>query len=127
MDNKVTVAVQKPSETIVADANAVTILVVGSMRIGVKKPGVLAQYRIVEVVGASAKNEVYMGMIAPLLWVCEIDGQPQVLPSTKRELEALIQRLGEEGLSALMKHIMPRNEDDDEGEKPEVSGEALKN
>lgn len=101
-DAKVTL---KPSEQIVQAANTIERITAGELNIGLKKPGILAQYRIVEIVGDSAKNEVYMGMVMPILWVCEIDGDPQPAPTTKRELEALIQRLGDEGVGGIMAHL----------------------
>ncbi len=102
------ITVHQTSEAVTQHVNQPEIVTAGAMAITVKKPGVLAQYRIVEVVGDSAKNEVYMGMVMPLLWVTEIDGEPVPPPGTKRELEALIQRLGEDGVSALMTHIQSR-------------------
>ena len=95
----------RPSDEIINTANAVETITTGSLRIGLKKPGALAQYDIVEVVGDSAKNEVYMNMVMPLTYVCEIDGEEQTLPSTKRELRALIQRLGTEGIDAIVTHL----------------------
>lgn len=94
-----------PTAAITKNNEAETIPA-GKLSVTLKKPGILSQYRIVEVVGESAKNSVYMGMIMPLLWVTEIDGLPQPAPTTKRELEALIQRLGEDGVDAIMSHIM---------------------
>lgn len=123
--NKPKVTIQKPSEAIVAAANQLETIVAGEMVIGLKKPGILAQYRIVEVVGDSAKNQVYMNMIMPVLWVAEINGEPQPQPSTKRELEALIQRLGEDGIGALMRRFTPTEEG--ESENAAVSGDTIKN
>lgn len=95
----------KPSEEIVKTANIVETVVAGDMTIGLKKPNVLRQYQIVEVVGESAKNAVYMSMIMPLLWVVSIDGDDQPFISTKLELEALITRLGEDGIDAIMQYL----------------------
>ena len=99
-----------PSEEIVKAASEVEYIVAGDLKIGVKKPGILQQYRIVEIVGDSAKNEVYMGMINPVLWVVEIDGDRISALQTKRELEALIQRLGEDGVVAIAKHLAAKVE-----------------
>lgn len=104
-----TVQVIKPSDEIIAEANKVDFVVAGTMRIGIKKPGVLSQYRLVEMIGAEAsRNEVYMAMVSPILWVTDIDGEPQPAPSSKRELEALIQRLGEEGILAITNQLSER-------------------
>lgn len=102
------VTIQKPSDEIIKAANEIEYVVAGTKRIGLKKPGPLAQYDIVEVVGDSAKNEVYMNMVMPLTWVCEIDGDPVSLPSTKRELRALIQRLDTDGINAIATHLQTK-------------------
>lgn len=94
-----------PSEQIIQAANQTETVTAGGKTFTLKKPGILSQYRIVEVVGESAKNEVYMGMVNPILWVSEIDGEPVFQPTSKRELEALIQRIGEEGVVAIAGHI----------------------
>lgn len=66
------------------------------------KPSVLAQYRIVKVVGAdTAANQTYMMMIMPLLFVQEIDGETVMFPNSELELEALIQRLDDDGVEAV--------------------------
>jgi hypothetical protein len=103
--NKPKITIKPASDEIIAAANTIETIAVGQMTIGLKRPGILSQYRIVEVVGESAKNEVYMGMINPILWVHEVNGEHQPAPSTKRELEALIQLLGEEGVVAIADHI----------------------
>ncbi|GJJ01585.1 hypothetical protein RugamoR64_21230 [Duganella rhizosphaerae] len=118
--NKPNISIETVSDDIVKAANAVATVVAGGLRIGLKKPNVLRQYQIVETVGASARNEVYMGMVMPLLWVTQIDGDDQPPPSTKRELEALISRLGEDGISAVMGHVAEQAD-------AAVSGGAIKN
>lgn len=70
-------------------------------QIALRKPGVLMQYRMVEVMGETAKNEVYMGMILPLMFVASIDGEQVMQPTSKREVEALIVRLDEDGINAV--------------------------
>lgn len=99
--------VEKPSDQLIAQA-AQEILVTDSKgrAIKLRKPPVLAQYRIIEVVGAdAAPNSVYMAMVMPLIFVTEIEGEPSAQPRTKAELEALIQRLDEHGLDAVMKGV----------------------
>lgn len=121
------VTVQKPSEQILAAAASdVQTVTAGAMILGLKKPNVLQQYRVVEMVGDSAKNQVYMAMIMPLFWIVQIDGEPQLMPSTKRELEALIQRLGDAGIEALVTHFSPKDENEaDNGAS--VEEESIKN
>lgn len=72
-------------------------------KILLRKPGPLAQYRLVLAVGAeAAANQTYMQMINPLIYVASIDGDPVHPPATLREVEALIQRLDDDGLGAVM-------------------------
>ena len=73
--------------------------------IKLRKPGVLAQFRIVETLGATASNETYMRMVLPLLYVGAIDGDDDISMTKKSEVEALIQRLDEDGLSAVVRGV----------------------
>jgi hypothetical protein len=92
-----------PSQQAVASASQ-TYVVVDSRarRITLKKPGVLQQFKLVEALGEVAENRVYMRMVLPLLYVSDIDGEAVVTLMRKSEVEALIQRLGDEGLEAVM-------------------------
>lgn|GEM_PF-1005397 len=79
------------------------------------KPGVLAQFRLTKMLGPLAANHTYMQMILPLLYIKSIDdgdgegAHPIGFPQTDREVEALIQRLDEEGVGnvclAVTKHF----------------------
>jgi hypothetical protein len=87
-----------------------------------KKPGVLAQYRIVEVCGDSASNAAYMNMILPLIFVAELGGQPRTQPANKLQLEALIQELDEHGIDAVMAAVEEHwgKQSDPEAEKAAI-------
>ena len=91
--------------------------------IKLKKPGVLAQYRLIEILGASAKNEVYMAMVLPLIYVTSIDGEVVHQPISKREVEALIQQLDEDGVEAVMVGVQANFGKQD----PDADKDALKN
>lgn len=83
------------------EINTVAITDEKGKKIILKKPNVLAQYHLVEMIGDSAKNQVYMAMVMPLVYVESVDGM--IMNVTKKsELEALILRLGDEGVSAVM-------------------------
>lgn len=98
-----TVTIATPSEQIVkAAAKTFDVTDESGRTITLKKPGVLAQYRFVEALGPLALNKVYMGMTMPLVFVTAIDGVPVALPGSKGEIEALISRLDEAGLDAVM-------------------------
>ncbi len=119
---KVRVNTEATATAAITKATEAATISAGSLRVTLKKPNILSQYRIVEVVGGeSAKNETYMNMILPLLWIIAIDDVPTPAPSTKRELEALITRLGDEGVPAVMKHVFQAPE------AAQPSDEAVKN
>jgi len=104
-DPKVKVTLN-PSDQIVQQANAeVTVSDERGRVIKLKKPGVLAQFRLIEALGETAKNEVYMGMVLPLIFVTSIDDDPVYQPASKREVEALIQRLDEDGIAAVLQGV----------------------
>ncbi len=73
--------------------------------ITIRKPGVLAQFKLIEVLGETASNQTYVSMVIPLIYVSAIDGNPIVPMTRKSEVEALIQRLDEDGLNAVMKGV----------------------
>lgn len=105
MNDKVKVTLN-PSDQIVQQANAETTVTDKRGRvIKLKKPGVLAQFRLIEALGDTAKNTVYMGMVLPLIFVTAIDDDPVYLPASKREVEALIQRLDEDGIDAVLQGV----------------------
>ncbi|MDA8256527.1 MAG: hypothetical protein M0Z99_12955 [Betaproteobacteria bacterium] len=121
---KLTMKDATPSEELIAKAaREATVTDSAGRTITLKKPGVLAQYRLVEVLGDSSKNEVYMGMTMPLIFVSAIDGEPVPQPSTKREVEALIQRLDDHGIAAVMDGVQQNFGTPD----PEADKAALKN
>lgn len=71
-----------------------------------KKPGLLMQFRLTEAMGPdAAENGAYRAMCFPLMWVTAIDGEPVNQPSTKSEIEALIQRLDDDGFTAIQTGI----------------------
>ena len=70
-------------------------------RLGLRRVPFLEEFRIVEAVGAErAANQAYMGMLQPLLFIAEIDGDQLDFPRTHAQIEALIQRAGHEGFVA---------------------------
>jgi hypothetical protein len=115
---------QTPSAQVVTKAiSATTVTDSAGRTITLKKPGVLAQYRLIEALGATAKNEVYMAMAMPLIYVSEIDGDSVILPSTKIQVEALIQRLDEHGIQAVIQGMQENFGKSD----PDADKAALKN
>lgn len=91
-------AAEAPKDVTVTDARGRVI--------GIKKPPFLAQFRLTEGLGQTASNDAYMNMIAPVLYVASINGDPVSTPTTKLQVEAILQRLDEDGYSAVFKGMM---------------------
>lgn len=91
--------------------------------ITLRKPPFIAQFDLIDALGASASNETYRSMVTPLLYVAAIDGDPVTRPVNKLQLRALAQRLDEEGFLAagegIQQHFADAVTDDQE--------QALKN
>lgn len=115
--------IDSPSAQVVSKALAEVQVTDSAGRVfTLRKPGLLAQYRLVEVAGDSAKNEVYLGMIRPLIYITAIDGDPVIQPINKMQLEALITRIEDHGLAAVMDGIIANYGAQD----PEAEKAALK-
>lgn len=121
----VTMMEETPSTQMIKSASAEVVVTDARGRaITLKKPGVLAQFRMIEMLGAAAAaNQVFVNMVLPVTFVTAIDGDPVSRCSTRGELDALIQRLDEEGIQAVMEgvpqHFSPPNLEKD--------AEAVKN
>ena len=112
-----------PSTKLVNAAKSeVTITDPKGRRIVLKSPGVLGQFRLIEMLGQTASNQVYVNMVLPLIYVASVDSDPAAF-NTKRELEALIQRLEEDGISAVMEAVNTHFRKAD----PDADKEAVKN
>lgn len=74
-------------------------------RLKIKTPDLLFESRIVRMMGESSSNQAYMfGYVMPAVQVVEIDGDAVPFPTTMLQVEALIARLGREGLGRVMEH-----------------------
>lgn len=110
-----------PSEQIVRAANEEFSVTDSLGRVIVlKKPGVLAQFDLIEALGDLAKNDVYRVMCIPAIYVISIDGAFAPPPSNKTQMRALISRLGEEGFAAIQRGIKERFPQSDDGEEDEA-------
>src|SRR6185312_10860000 len=88
-----------PTEQLIAVANSTFDVQDSRGRtIQLRKPGVLAQFRLVEALGETAKNTTYVSMVLPLLFVSAIDGEAVNQLATKLQVEGLIQRLDDAGI-----------------------------
>lgn len=128
-DVKVTLhdnAVEAPSKQVTRDANfTVDVETSDGRKITLRKPGVLAQFKMIEMLGgAAAANDVFVNMVLPVTFVVAIDGDPVSRITTRPELDALIQRLDEAGIRAVMEAV-PANFG--QQQDPEDAKAAVKN
>lgn len=101
------VPVPSPSEKVVASA-AQSVDVVDSLgrRILVKRPLLSEQLDLMVIVGPEAsKNDMYMAMMNVLLHVQSIDDDPVLPLTSKKAIDEMVNRLGNEGVEAVTKAI----------------------
>lgn len=96
--------VETPSAQIVREAVQETEIKDARGRVlSMRKPGIVARMRLIDMVGPeTAMNQPYMMHAIAARWVTAIDGEAVVPPGKKSELEALCQRLDDDGLDAVM-------------------------
>jgi hypothetical protein len=85
-------------------------------RLKIKEINPLQESRLVRGVGgeAAANIQYMLGYVLPVASVVMIDDDPVPFPTTLREVEALISRLGRAGLSAAQKKLMESSKDEEE-------------
>jgi hypothetical protein len=77
--------------------------------ITLKEPGVLQEYKFVELVGGeAAMNPVWMNMTMPLTYVTAIDDFRVFPPTSRLQVDALIERLGRHGIDAVTKGVLDK-------------------
>jgi hypothetical protein len=115
---------ETPSQTVMRQTGQEVVVTDSKNRqIVLRKPGILAQYAMIEAVGGeAAKNQVYMAMVMPLIFVASIDGEAVSAPNTKLEVKALIKRLDEHGVEAVIAGVEANFAPQD----PDADREALK-
>jgi hypothetical protein len=123
---KVKIHADTPSEAVIKSASQ--LLYVSDARkrkIGLKKPSFLSQFDIIAVVGPEmARNEIYMGMLNPLLYVAEIDGESIPFPQNDIQVRALISRMDEDGYVAVVEGIVKHFSPDDQDTKERIKNLA---
>lgn len=92
-----------PSRTIVAAANERLTLTDSTGRsIEIRRPNALDRLRLFKAVGpALAENDRYLGLAMLATCVTAIDGVPVPPPANENQIEALVQRLDDPGLTAI--------------------------
>ncbi len=70
--------------------------------ITMRKPNPITRLRFIDAMGESSSNRLWAANVWPLMYVAAIDGQPLPTPSNKSQIEALYQRLDEDGLEVVL-------------------------
>jgi hypothetical protein len=91
-----------PSEELIRAAIQPTVVKAGRHKILMRKPSVLAQFTLTDAMGESSGNEALMRMVLPLIYIGEIDGEAIPTPQNRLQVDALITRLGDDGITAVM-------------------------
>lgn len=121
-------AAETPTQQVVKAAGKTTLVTDSLGRhIQIRKLNALQRMRLHEVVGSAAGNMQYMGIAGLAVCVTAIDGESIAFPTTKRELEAIVQRLDDEGLAAIgegMQKMLGLSVDD-EGNVYNEAGDLL--
>ena len=105
-----------PSSEIIKEALKLSVVTDDRGRqITLQKPNAYAPFALLELAGPQRSvNEALMGQVQPLLYVTKIDSDPISRPVRWVEIEALILRLDDDGMAAVMvwyiqNVIMPAN------------------
>ena len=99
--------VETPSQTIVKAANQLVYVTDSRGRkLGLRQIPFLEEFRVLEAIGPErALNTTYLRAVNFLLYLAEIDGEAIAIPRNHLQIEALIQRAGREGYSAITEGI----------------------
>lgn len=79
-----------------------------------RRPGVMDALALNDALRDNAGNRLYMGMAAPVSWLAAVDGETVAAPATKAAFEAVVDRLGDEGFTAIIDGLTGRGETLDE-------------
>ncbi|WP_435018494.1 hypothetical protein TA3x_000468 [Tundrisphaera sp. TA3] len=95
---------ETPSQSIVKAANQVlTVTDALGREIGIRKLNALDRIKMFEVVGSeNSSNQAYMIYASAACHAASIDGEAVSRPATRLQLEALVKRLDEEGIEAIL-------------------------
>ncbi|RKR46316.1 hypothetical protein [Paraburkholderia sp. BL17N1] len=87
------VVTQAASEVLVSDARGRTITM--------RKPNPITKLRFIDAMGESSTNRLWVSNIWALMFVTAVDGNPVPTPTNKNQIEALYQRLDDDGIVAV--------------------------
>ena len=83
------------------DANTAAITDALGRRIKVRRLQPLDRFRLLRLIGEQTKNDAYLGYAAYAYAVAELDGERYPPSTSVVQLEAMLQKLGDEGFAAV--------------------------
>lgn len=96
------------SRLIAASQQAHSVTDALGRRIGLRRPGALEKLRLLKAAGPGlAQNQPWLNIALYAASVTEIDGVPVPAPASEAQIEALVGRLGDEGLAAVAQALAP--------------------
>jgi len=97
-----------PTQQIIGDCAAVTSVTDRRGReLCVRRLSALDRLRLFKAIGPElAENAPYVGIALLAISVTDIDNIPLPIPMTEGQVEALVQRLGDEGLAAVSNALL---------------------
>ncbi len=112
---------QSPSEQFIKEGKEeYSIIDSNGRNLTIKKPNLVDQYRFVAALGDElSSNRTFCAMCNPIRFVTSIDGIPVSRPTNINEIYALIDRVNEEGLMAVVEGIKKHYADETEEEAKE--------
>lgn len=117
---------ETPTQAVVRVANETTTVTDARGRVlTIKKLGLLDRMRLMEIVGEeNTNNGPYFGYTVLAYCVQSIDGDAIARPASKMALEALLQRLDDDGVEASAKALGSMNQGDNKSDlKAELKNE----
>jgi hypothetical protein len=111
---------QRPSEALLAAARQDEVVRdAAGRRIALRRLGALDKLRLFEAAGpVLSGNDRWLGMAVLACSVTAIDDVPWPMPVNKQGIEAMVQRLGDDGIAAVSAALAP----DDDAADPAMAG-----
>jgi hypothetical protein len=94
-------------------------------KITLRKLNVLDQVRLLRAVGPEqARNQPYFEIVTMSASVFSIDGVPFAIPTNERQIDAAIDRIGDDGFGALMVHMRKQIKEVEDAAEAAANGEV---
>jgi hypothetical protein len=98
------------TSTVAGSGDTRTVKDANGRTITVRRLSVLEEMRLLKVLGEH--NSSYYSLCSQIARVSALNGEQVMMPNNEREIEMLAQRLGHEGIAALMEAISAPQESD---------------